>query len=270
MEDISNNKTPEILELVDVKFMQNVQDFLAKTLDVALVSVYDNNWLTDASNTIDFCRLFIRRNESGNNRCSACHRLWEDAVIKHGKPMVFTCHTGLTNFAVPVMLDGKYLACVIGGQVLTEHLDEKHFKKVAEELEITEKGFMTEMKNIKILSVEKITAITDLLFLITNSVVALSYTNTQLKKLGLDYKVPNNIPFQEWFLSNCGKIRRPISSREFEVLKLIVQGKNNNQISKEMFISVHTVKAHVSSIIEKLQVEDRVQAAVKAIREGLI
>ena len=62
----------------------------------------------------------------------------------------------------------------------------------------------------------------------------------------------------------------PITEREFEVLKLIVLGKSNTEIAKDLFISVHTVKAHVSSILEKFSVEDRVQVAVKAIREGLV
>lgn len=261
---------PDILNLVDVKFMQNVQDFLAKTLDVALVSVYNNNWLTDASNTIDFCRVFTRRSELGNNRCANCHREWEEAAIKEGKPMIFSCHLGLINFAVPVVLDGKYMACVIGGQVLSEQPDEKHFKQVANELGINEEDYIAEMKKIKILSAEKIKAITDLLFLVTNSVVAISHTNGQLKKLGLAYNIHRNIPLEEWFLSQYGSIKRPISSREFDVLKLIVQGKNNNEIAKALYISIHTVKAHVSSMIEKFGVEDRVQLAVKAIREGLI
>ena len=75
---------------------------------------------------------------------------------------------------------------------------------------------------------------------------------------------------EEWFFSNYGNIKKPISSREFEVLKLIVLGKSNTEIANELFISVHTAKAHVSSILEKFAVEDRVQLAVKVVREGII
>lgn len=62
---------------------------------------------------------------------------------------------------------------------------------------------------------------------------------------------------------------RPLTDRELEVLKYVVMGKNNNEIAKELIISTHTVKAHVCSILEKLSVSDRVQAAVKAVKEGL-
>ena len=61
-----------------------------------------------------------------------------------------------------------------------------------------------------------------------------------------------------------------LTERENEVLKLLVQGKSNTQIAEELIVSVHTAKAHVCSILQKLCVDDRVQAAVKAIKEGIV
>lgn len=61
-----------------------------------------------------------------------------------------------------------------------------------------------------------------------------------------------------------------LTERENEVLKLLVQGKSNTEIAQELIVSVHTAKAHVCSILQKLCVDDRVQAAVKAIKEGLV
>lgn len=61
-----------------------------------------------------------------------------------------------------------------------------------------------------------------------------------------------------------------LTQREYEVLKLIVDGKSNNEIAEELTISSHTAKAHVCNIIQKLLVDDRTQAAVKALKEGLV
>lgn len=61
-----------------------------------------------------------------------------------------------------------------------------------------------------------------------------------------------------------------LTQREYEVLKLIVDGKSNNEIAEELTISAHTAKAHVCNIIQKLLVDDRTQAAVKALKEGLV
>ena len=62
----------------------------------------------------------------------------------------------------------------------------------------------------------------------------------------------------------------PLTDREFEVLKHLVDGKSNTEIAKELIVSVHTAKAHVCSILQKMCVNDRVQAAVKAVKEGLV
>ena len=61
-----------------------------------------------------------------------------------------------------------------------------------------------------------------------------------------------------------------LTEREYEVLKLVVDGRSNNEIADELKISEHTAKAHVCNIIQKLVVDDRTQAAVKAIKEGLV
>ena len=61
-----------------------------------------------------------------------------------------------------------------------------------------------------------------------------------------------------------------LTEREYEVLKLLVLGKSNTEIADELIVSVHTAKAHVCNILQKLCVDDRVQAAVKAIKENII
>ncbi len=60
-----------------------------------------------------------------------------------------------------------------------------------------------------------------------------------------------------------------LTSREREVLQLLVGGKTNRIISDELFISERTVKFHVNNIFNKLEVRDRTQAAVEALKRGL-
>lgn len=63
---------------------------------------------------------------------------------------------------------------------------------------------------------------------------------------------------------------KQLTARELEVLKYVVMGKSNPQIADELALSAHTIKAHVCSILHKMSVDDRVQAAVKAVRSGII
>jgi DNA-binding NarL/FixJ family response regulator len=66
------------------------------------------------------------------------------------------------------------------------------------------------------------------------------------------------------------QIRTELSDREIEVLKLIANGKDNAMIAAELHISPKTVKNHISNILMKLQIENRIQAAVYAVRSGIV
>lgn len=64
-------------------------------------------------------------------------------------------------------------------------------------------------------------------------------------------------------------ITEKLSEREIEVLRLIARGLSNTDIADQLFLSEGTVRNHVSSILSKLEINDRTQAAVIAIRHGL-
>lgn len=61
-----------------------------------------------------------------------------------------------------------------------------------------------------------------------------------------------------------------LTAQERKVLLLLASGNNNMQIAKKLKISINTAKVHICSILQKMNVEDRTQAAIKAIRESLI
>ena len=61
-----------------------------------------------------------------------------------------------------------------------------------------------------------------------------------------------------------------LTAREHEVLELMARGMGNPEIARALYLSEHTVKNYVSSILTKLQVENRIQAAVRAVRTGIV
>lgn len=61
-----------------------------------------------------------------------------------------------------------------------------------------------------------------------------------------------------------------LTDRELEILKCIINGMSNSDIAKEKFITIHTAKAHVKSILHKLGVTTRLGIAVVAITQGLV
>lgn len=90
---------------------------------------------------------------------------------------------------------------------------------------------------------------------------------------GEDYIQPSLIPVLNAKMIDRSKDNEKLeklTKRELQVLKLVAIGKLNRQVAEEMEISERTVKNHVSNIFKKIDVKDRTQAAVFAIRNNLI
>ena len=112
---------------------------------------------------------------------------------------------------------------------------------------------------------------------ISPDTLALVIKNIALGGCWLDPNIANYVlntlptPENLNFLTTGGNSQKvQLTEREVEVLRLLVKGKSNTEIAKELIVSVHTAKAHVCSILQKLCVDDRVQAAVKAVKEHLV
>lgn len=71
-------------------------------------------------------------------------------------------------------------------------------------------------------------------------------------------------------MSNCGKERGVLTAQERKVLKLVANGKTNKEIAAELCISPATAKRHLENILKKLQLKNRVTAAVYAVKERMI
>ncbi len=64
--------------------------------------------------------------------------------------------------------------------------------------------------------------------------------------------------------------RADLSGREMEVLQLLLKGRSNKEIGSALFLSEDTVKAHLKTLFAKLKVQDRTEAAISAIRQGIV
>ncbi len=75
---------------------------------------------------------------------------------------------------------------------------------------------------------------------------------------------------QSQYSSNYEKRTIPLSERELEIVKLVGEGKTNKEIANTLFLSVGTVKNHISNILNELELRDRTQIAIYAIKNGIV
>ncbi len=250
--------------------MQNVQDFFAKSMGVAVHCFDISREITKPSNDTAFCVKYNRGTQEGCKRCNDCLQSCISSAIQLKRPEIYKCHAGLIRFGLPILINDETVGVLIGGHDSVDEFNEERFRKLAIEIGADVHDYVEAARAVRVIEIEKLEAVAEALFHVINSIASIAYANYILTQRGLDYKIPKNIGMQEWFLLNRENIDRPLTDREVEILKLIVSGKSNPEIAKELFISVHTVKAHVSTIMEKFCVADRTQVAVKAVKKGII
>lgn len=188
-----NKKDLKLLDLIDVKFLQEFQDSFAKTANVASITYDDQKQVTNPSNFTEFCIKYTRSTEIGLIRCKECDIIRGKEAAQKGEPVIYKCHTGLTDFAVPIMLEGKHIGSILGGQILTEPPDEEQFRKIAREIGVNEDEYVCAVKKIRVIPIEEIKSAAALLFMVANSVSNMSHTNFSLMKINEAEKIYRKI-----------------------------------------------------------------------------
>jgi ligand-binding sensor protein len=155
---------PELHEILDLKFWQSLQDNFSELSGMATLTVDNEKPVTSGSHFTDFCTMYTRQSELGRERCNDCdlksgRKSWES-----GKPLVYKCHAGLIDMAAPIMVNGRQVGSILGGQVLTSPPDEWLFRRYAKELDINPEQYFEAVKRVPIVSEEKIKAASRLLF----------------------------------------------------------------------------------------------------------
>lgn len=91
-----------------------------------------------------------------------------------------------------------------------------------------------------------------------------------VKQLSNNKKYYDAELIESYVVKGDNECMNDLTKREREILVCIAQGKSNIEISKELFITEHTVKKHTSNIFSKLNLKDRTQAALYAHNNGIM
>lgn len=180
---VVRDKKINLLDLVDKEFLQEFQDNFAKTTGLACVILNEEGFITEPSNFCDFC-LFMKGNKKIYSVCSKCDLEKREIGFKSKVPFTYTCHAGLTNFMVPIVVNNQTIALIVAGQTFTESPDENLYKQLAKDFELNEKKYLKKVESIKISSKEKIEAAKNLLFQVANSISNSAHQNYELQQRG--------------------------------------------------------------------------------------
>lgn len=157
----------EIKEFTDMTKFEHIMSSWAKATGLATVAVGgDGKYISQCYNFTDFCIKLTRGSAEGCARCERCDRAGEG---------VYHCHAGLIDFGIPLMVDGKKVGSVIGGQVLPAEPDEEKFRRVAREIGVNEDLYIDALHKVNVRTEEAINASAELLGEVLNNFINAEY-----------------------------------------------------------------------------------------------
>jgi ligand-binding sensor protein len=178
----TNLQNIKLTDVIDLNFLQRFQDDFAKGVGLASVTVDpEGNPVTNPSSYTRFCMDYTHSTECGDKRCAESHRKGGEEAARTGKPVVYECHAGLIDFAAPIMLEGRLIGTILGGQVLTELPDEAKYRKIAGEIGVDGDGYIEAVHEIRKLSRESIESAANVLFDVANNMSKSAYHQRKLK-----------------------------------------------------------------------------------------
>lgn len=182
-----------LLDIIDRAQLQALQDSFANATGMAALTTDMTGPVTRLSNPTDFCVKYTRRSKVGCERCNECDLKGGAMAQNSGKPAVYTCHAGLLDFAAPIIINGRQIGSLIGGQVMTKEPDEDELREIATELNINPDDYIEAAKNVKIVSEKQVNYAADLLFKMAQALSEVGYQRYIIEK----DKAQNDIYFSE-------------------------------------------------------------------------
>lgn len=164
-----------LLDVIDRRTLQSLQDAFSAATGMAALATDDSGAVTEGSNFTDFCMNLTRKSRIGCDRCNQCDLKGGAEASRTGRPAVYYCHGGLMDFAAPVMLNGKHIGSLIGGQVLPEEPDENKFRRIAGEIGVDPDEYIAALRKVKIIPKKQIEAAANLLYQMANALSEVGY-----------------------------------------------------------------------------------------------
>lgn len=164
-----------LLDVIDRAQLQSLQDAFAKATGMAALATDKSGPVTQLSSPTDFCMNYTRKSSVGCERCNLCDLKGGEQASRTGKPAVYYCHGGLVDFASPIIVNGKQIGSLIGGQVLTEEPDLDKFRAIAKEIDVDPDEYVEAVKKVPIVSEEKVNNAAELLYKMAQALSQVGY-----------------------------------------------------------------------------------------------
>ena len=183
-------------QVVNEQILQDIQDkfSFATGLGAVIVDV-EGTPITRPSRFSSFC-LWLREHPEGLRRCIACDDIGGRTAMGQQEPYIYLCHSGLTDLAVPIIVNNKYIGAFLAGQVIREdHVDQtvEHITTRLHDLNLDPEMIRTLLKDVEVLPYSRIKAAAELIYIISNYIVSMGLVNTMQSQLMRELEIKTNM-----------------------------------------------------------------------------
>ena len=174
----------ELGDIIDLNFLQKFQDDFASSMNIASVTVdREGKPCTKPSRYTNICANLTQSKELGEKRCAKCHSDAGKMAFETGKPYIYKCHSGLIDFAAPIMVQGELIGTILGGQILYDEPSEVEFRRTANELGLNQDVYYNAAKEVKLVDESSIKSAAEVLFSVANTLSNEGYQRLKIKQL---------------------------------------------------------------------------------------
>ena len=171
-------------DVFDMDFLQSFQDSFARAAGMTAVTVdKDGKPITRPTDWSEFCMKYTRGTAEGCRRCEQCDKNGGETAARTGKPAVYECHAGLMDFGAPIIVDGKQIGSILGGQILNAPPDEDKFGAYAKEIGADPEKYVEAVRKIQIMPRERLEHAAQTLFLMASFFSKMGHYRYQLRKM---------------------------------------------------------------------------------------
>lgn len=249
----------EIADVIDIKLLQTFQDNFATGMNIASVTVDKNGTpVTNPSSYTRFCMNFTQSTKCGEDRCATSHKKGGEEAARIGRPYIYTCHAGLIDFAAPILVGGRLIGTILGGQILTEEPQEIKIRKTANELGVNEDAYVQAAKDVYMTKEENVKAAAEVLFIIANALSKSGYE--QLKLSSMSQILSDNFSQISATMEELSAASVTVSNNQHNL---------NNEIGniKKISEEINTILDSIKNIADQTRMLG-LNAAIEAARAG--